>query len=200
MKRFIINKYLSYRYNIKISRHCRISRNSKFGVDCKIESGCIISNSNLGNYVYVGNDSRMFKAHIGSYSSVGPRVIIGENEHILNHYSTSNFLLNNEMKEKYKEINNAETEIGNDVWIGAGAIIKKGVKIGDGAVIGAGAIVTKDINMYEIAVGIPAKIISTRLDYETQTLLRESEWWNLNPEEAVQIFCKLAQERRIETS
>ncbi len=52
--------------------------------------------------------------------------------------------------------------IGNDVWIGANAIILPGVKIGDGAVIGGGSVVTKDIPSNAVAVGNPAKIIKYR--------------------------------------
>ncbi len=49
--------------------------------------------------------------------------------------------------------------IGNDVWIGAGAVICPGVTIGDGCVIGAGAVVVKDIPARSVAVGNPAKVI-----------------------------------------
>ncbi len=52
--------------------------------------------------------------------------------------------------------------IGDDVWIGVGAIILDGVKIGKGAVIGAGAVVSKDIPDMAIAVGMPAKIVKYR--------------------------------------
>jgi len=55
-----------------------------------------------------------------------------------------------------------EVIIGNDVWIGAKAIILPGVHIGKGAVIGAGAVVTKDIPAYTVAVGVPAKPTKTR--------------------------------------
>jgi len=53
--------------------------------------------------------------------------------------------------------------IGNDVWIGRRAIIMPGVTIGDGCVIGAGAVVTKDIPPYSVAVGVPAKVVKSRL-------------------------------------
>ncbi len=53
-------------------------------------------------------------------------------------------------------------EIGNDVWIGANAVILPGVKIGKGCVIGAGAVVSKDIPAYSIAVGVPAKVVKKR--------------------------------------
>lgn len=49
--------------------------------------------------------------------------------------------------------------IGNDVWIGGGAIVCPGVTIGNGAVIGAGAIVTKDVPDNVVVGGNPAKII-----------------------------------------
>ncbi len=50
--------------------------------------------------------------------------------------------------------------IGDDVFIGAHALILKGVTIGDRAVIGAGSIVTKDVGAGEIWAGNPAKAIS----------------------------------------
>lgn len=49
--------------------------------------------------------------------------------------------------------------IGNNVWIGGGAIIMPGVTIGDNVVIGAGSVVTKDIPSDKIACGVPCKII-----------------------------------------
>jgi acetyltransferase-like isoleucine patch superfamily enzyme len=52
--------------------------------------------------------------------------------------------------------------IGDDVWLGAGAVVLDGVRIGTGAVIGAGAVVTRDIPDYTIAVGAPARVIGSR--------------------------------------
>lgn len=53
--------------------------------------------------------------------------------------------------------------IGDDVWIGTGAKVLKGVTIGDGAVVAAGALVKDDVAPYTIVGGIPAKKISERL-------------------------------------
>lgn len=198
MKNFIINKWLSHKYDIKIARNCRISRDSKFGRNCHIERGSIIANGKIGAHVYIGNESRIFKTNIGNYSSIGPRVTIGENEHILSYYSTSNYLFNGELKQAYENINKVETQVGNDVWIGSGAFIKKGIKIGDGAVVGAGAIVTKDVAAYDVVAGIPAKKISTRLDSKTRDLLMSRNWWDMTPEEAMRFFYDLQQESQIE--
>jgi acetyltransferase-like isoleucine patch superfamily enzyme len=52
--------------------------------------------------------------------------------------------------------------IGNDVWIGAHAVINGGVRIGDGVVIAAGAVVTRDVEPYKIVGGVPAAVIGDR--------------------------------------
>lgn len=52
--------------------------------------------------------------------------------------------------------------IEDDVWIGTGAVITKGVRIGKGAIIGANSVVTRDIPSFAIAVGIPARVIKGR--------------------------------------
>ena len=49
--------------------------------------------------------------------------------------------------------------IGNDIWIGHGAIVLAGRSIGDGAVIAAGAVVTKDVPAGVIVAGNPAKVL-----------------------------------------
>lgn len=51
--------------------------------------------------------------------------------------------------------------IGDNVWLGGGAIVLPGVSIGDNTVVGAGAVVTKDLPADVIAVGNPAKVIGT---------------------------------------
>lgn len=49
--------------------------------------------------------------------------------------------------------------IGDNVWIGGGAIIMPGVTIGDNVVIGAGSVVTKDIPSNSIAYGVPCHVV-----------------------------------------
>ncbi len=52
--------------------------------------------------------------------------------------------------------------IGEEVWVGAGAIILPGVTIRDNAIIGAGAVVTNDVGYNEVVAGSPARLISVR--------------------------------------
>jgi acetyltransferase-like isoleucine patch superfamily enzyme len=56
-----------------------------------------------------------------------------------------------------------QTIIGNDVWIGANAVILGGTTVGRGAVVGAGSIVTHDIPENAVVVGNPARIIKYRV-------------------------------------
>jgi acetyltransferase-like isoleucine patch superfamily enzyme len=74
--------------------------------------------------------------------------------------------------------------IGNDVWIGFGAIILSGVTIGDGAAIGACSVVTRDVPPYAIAAGNPAQIIRYRFPEEIVATLLRIKWWDW-PEDKV---------------
>ncbi|MEI6070387.1 MAG: CatB-related O-acetyltransferase [Verrucomicrobiae bacterium] len=71
-----------------------------------------------------------------------------------------------------------EVRIGNDVWIGARAIVLSGVTIGDGAVIGAGSVVSHDIPPYAIAAGVPAKVLRYRFSENQIQDLLQIKWWN----------------------
>ncbi len=53
----------------------------------------------------------------------------------------------------------APIRIGSDVWIGAGAVITRGVTVGDGAVIAAGAVVTRDVPPGCVVGGVPARVL-----------------------------------------
>ena len=57
----------------------------------------------------------------------------------------------------------AGVSIGDGAWLGAGAKILDGVTIGEHAVIGAGAVVRDNVEPHAIAVGIPARVVSSRV-------------------------------------
>ena len=80
--------------------------------------------------------------------------------------------------EKPRVENDEYCEIGNDVWIAAGAQVLHKVTIGDGAVVGGGAVVTKDAPPYAIVAGVPAKIIKYRFPEEHIDELLDIKWWN----------------------
>ncbi len=53
--------------------------------------------------------------------------------------------------------------IENDCWLGAGVLVCDGVRVGKGTILGAGAVAINDIEPFSVAVGIPAKIVKSRL-------------------------------------
>jgi acetyltransferase-like isoleucine patch superfamily enzyme len=57
--------------------------------------------------------------------------------------------------------------VGNNVWIGYGACILRGVRVGDNAVIGTNAVVTRDVPANAVVAGVPAKVIRTREEPKT---------------------------------
>ncbi len=54
--------------------------------------------------------------------------------------------------------------IGDNVWLGGGAIVLPGVTIGENTVVGAGSVVTKDLPADVVAVGNPARVVKQLAD------------------------------------
>ena len=175
----------------KIEKGCFISNKTKIGERTLIKQNTRINFSEIGFYSYISHNSLIQNATIGNYCSIANDVFIGLGQHPLNMFSTSPIFYKskNPLKQKlleedkefkeYKQIN-----IGNDVWIGARAVILDGVTIGNGAVIGASAVVTKDVPPYAIVTGIPAGIIKYRFSEDICNELLNSNWWEKSPEQA----------------
>ena len=128
---------------------------------------CDLSKIQIGKKTYGGISISDWspldtKLQIGSYCSIAPNVkfLLG-GEHQLNTISTYPFKVKCFGKQR-EAGSKGDIIVGDDVWIGEGAIICSGVKIGQGAVIAAGAVVTKDVEPYAIVGGNPAKIIKYR--------------------------------------
>ena len=111
----------------------------------------IIGNNFFANY-------NCFISSKKSIIRIGDNCLLGPDVTILN---TNHVFLKNKLIRDQEEIS-SPIIIGNDVWIGAKAIILPGVTIGDGAVIAAGSLVNKDVASYTIVGGVPAKKIKNR--------------------------------------
>ncbi|WP_171205654.1 CatB-related O-acetyltransferase [Ruegeria sp. HKCCA0235A] len=71
-----------------------------------------------------------------------------------------------------------DTLVGNDVWIGYGALIMPGASIGDGAIIGAGSVVRGTIPPYSVVTGNPAEVMRYRFDADKIERLLALKWWD----------------------
>jgi maltose O-acetyltransferase len=85
--------------------------------------------------------------------TIGSNVMFGPGVHI---YAASHPL---DALQRRKHANAKPVSIGDDCWIGGGAIICPGVVIGNGCVIGAGSVVTKNVPEHSLAAGNPARVI-----------------------------------------
>lgn len=85
---------------------------------------------------------------------VGDNVMFGPNVTV----ATAGHPIDPDLRKQAAQFN-IPVRIGNNVWIGAGAVILPGVHIGDNTVIGAGSIVTKDIPANVVAVGNPCRVL-----------------------------------------
>jgi acetyltransferase-like isoleucine patch superfamily enzyme len=117
---------------------------------------------------------------IGSFCSIASDVTIllgGEHRtDFVSTYPFGNFFAAG--KPDGHEWSRGNVVIGNDVWIGHGALILSGTRIGDGAVVGAGSLVLSEIPPYAIAVGRPAKVVGYRFEAKTIGDLLAIRWWN----------------------
>jgi acetyltransferase-like isoleucine patch superfamily enzyme len=107
------------------------------------------------------------KSFVGSFSVIGANenVRIGNNVMIAQSVSirdTDHGFTDLSIPMIQQGITTAPIIIKDNVWIGYGAVITKGVTISSGAIIGANAVVTKDVPENAIVGGVPAKIIKYR--------------------------------------
>lgn len=137
-----------------------IGDNSSIGAYTTIKvSGSLIEvgkGFKLGKYSALANNCFVGSAggvEIGNYVAIGQNVRFHSENH--GHSDPNKMLC--EQGTTHKGI-----KIGNDCWIGAGAVFLDGAEIGDGSVVGANAVVTKKFEPYSIIAGVPAKVIKKR--------------------------------------
>ena len=143
----------------KIHRSVRMDtppyRKFSLGDYSVVESFSCINNA-VGDVV-VGDHTR-----VGLHNTIIGPVTIGSHVNLAQGITVT--ALNHNFAEKDLRIDEQGVStnpvtIGNDIWIGANAVILPGVTIGDHSVVAAGAVVTKDVPPHTLVAGVPAKII-----------------------------------------
>jgi len=148
------------------SRNSAVPLLDKLNINARIEPGAIIREQveigdnaviMLGAVINIG-------AEIGASTMIdmgailGGRAIVGTNSHI-----GAGAVLAGVIEPASAQ----PVRIGNNVLVGANAVVIEGVQVGDGAVVAAGAIVTKDVPANTVVAGVPAKVIK-KIDSKTQ--------------------------------
>jgi phosphonate metabolism protein (transferase hexapeptide repeat family) len=165
-------------------------RESKLGAWTAVGARTSIAESSMGDYSYVVNDCSIMNTAIGKFCSIAAQTRINPGNHPLDRvalhhftYRSKSYQLGPDDDQEFFDWRRAHNvTIGNDVWIGHGAVILPGVRIGTGAAIGAGAVVSKNIPDFAVAVGVPARAIRYRFPEETRQRLLELAWWNWDRE------------------
>jgi acetyltransferase-like isoleucine patch superfamily enzyme len=182
-------RWLRYVYrfrDINIPQSAIIGTDVKIGQFSKIYPHVELCSATIGKFSYLGHNSKLLHAEVGSFCSIAPESIIGGYLHPVETWvSTSPAFYSSGAQcgasftniSYFNEVQ--QTFIGNDVWIGYRAIVLPGVRVSDGAIIAAGAVVTKNVGPYEIVAGVPAKVIRTRFTESEITWLLDVKWWNL---------------------
>ncbi len=148
--------------------------------------GDLAMNGIIGAYSYTRKGGRLGGiSAVGRYCSIGPGVRIADGEHPIEWMSTHPFQRGEAFWFEQHSAPSSSPDfpvtdkatIGHDVWIGANAIILKGVKISTGAVIAAGSVVTKNVPPYAVVAGVPATIKKYRFSPSTIEWLLTFGWW-----------------------
>lgn len=171
--------------NVEISSTAKVS-NSILDRYARVKDYAELRDSSLGKYSYISQQSIVNKSNIGKFVSIANGCYIGLWEHNTQ-VSTHCFYLYEHAGHFVKGYKNYDkdvlnVEIGNDVWIGANAVVLKGITVGNGVIIGASAVVTKNVPDYAIVVGNPAKILRYRYPKRDIEWLLKLQWWNFDRE------------------
>ena len=119
----------------------------------------------VGEWCYVGVGTRIWS---GASIDIGDRVLISHSVNIFDNLTHP--IRASERHAQARQIfttghprdiwlDDKPIKIGDDAWIGACAIVMRGVTVGRGGIVAAGAVVTKDVPAYSIVAGNPAVVV-----------------------------------------
>lgn len=153
------------------------------GEGCRVHGVTSSGIVSLGRYTSLNGPnitlfSKIYPIQIGSFCSIARNVQIQEYNHDMSKPSTY-FMSANVFGGGIVDdvVSKGPIRIGDDVWIGANAVILSGVSIGTGAIVAAGAIVVADVPEFAVVGGTPAKVISMRFSETQIRRLKQLDWY-----------------------
>ncbi|WEX11366.1 DapH/DapD/GlmU-related protein [Chelativorans sp. AA-79] len=161
-------------------KSCRLGRYTA------IAERVILREVTVGDFSYFERHAESIYTHIGKFCSIAANTRLNALEHPMERVTTHKVSYRPNEYFRYRGLDSAFLEgrrakhvaIGNDVWIGHGAVVLPGVSIGDGAVVGANAVVSRDVEPYTVVAGVPARVIRRRFEPEIAAKLQALRWWD----------------------
>jgi acetyltransferase-like isoleucine patch superfamily enzyme len=130
-----------------------VGRDFYMGDNCRVRRNAV----SVGDHCYIGPDCVLeSQVQIGNWVMIAAHVAMVGGDHLFREVGTPTICAGRD--------ENKPIIIGDDCWIGHGAIIMHGVTIGEGAIVAAGALVTRDVEPYSIVGASPARVIAQRFE------------------------------------
>ena len=161
-------------------KSCRLGRH------VIIAERVILREVTVGDYSFFERHGEAIYTSIGKFCSIAANVRINALEHPLERATTHKISYRPNEYFKFLGVDQEfrarrrgkPVTIGNDVWIGHGAVVMPGVTIGNGAGGGANAVVTKSVADYQIVAGGPARPLRMRFAPDIAARLSALSWWD----------------------
>ena len=163
-------------WKLRLGRRLKLDGFAFVGPGCKLQvgRGAVLE---LGRWCWVGHGCKI-RCHegvvsIGSKSVMGQECTISAFQHVsigrecviadrTMFIDFDHGMVEVERPIRLQGIYKRDVRVGNNVWIGYGACILRGVTVGDNAVIGTNSVVTKDVPANAVVGGVPARLIRMR--------------------------------------
>jgi acetyltransferase-like isoleucine patch superfamily enzyme len=163
-------------WKLRLGRRLRLEGLAFIGPGCSLEvrRGAVLE---LGRWSWLGHGCKV-RCHegvvsIGAKSVLGQECTISAYQHvsigrecvIADRVMLIDFdhgMVEVERPIRLQGIYKRDVRVGNNVWIGYGACILRGITVGDNAVIGTSAVVTKPVPENAVVAGVPARVIRMR--------------------------------------
>lgn len=195
--KYILSKYLELKNKSLKIGYLSYASNCGFGKYVTLYNYVNLLNTELSDFSYISDRTRVQNTTIGKFCSIGPDCRIGLGEHPVSSFvSTHPLFYSKDIQSKmvfsdknyFLEIEPIVIE--NDVWIGANVVILDGINISHGAVVAAGSVVTKNVPSYAVVGGIPAKVIKYRYNRDVIKALLDIQWWDFNIDDLIKNYKK----------
>jgi acetyltransferase-like isoleucine patch superfamily enzyme len=161
---------------LRLGRRLRLDGLAFIGPGCTLEVGKE-ARIELGRWSWIGHGSKI-RSHQGLVA-IGAKTVLGQECTISSYQRVSigrecviadrvmlidfdHGMVEVERPIRVQGIYKRDVRVGNNVWIGYGACILRGVTVGDNSVIGTNAVVTRDVPANAVVAGVPARVIRMR--------------------------------------